>query len=77
MSAFLHLLNAEAKEYRERFNYLNGTNDDGTLNEHGKKFDYDNNGCLAGKERIDLWSDGVDWSQFNGGGTGGGPQIGF
>ena len=57
-------LNAEEKEQRERHNYLNGTNDDGTLNEHGKMFDYDHNGYLDSKEQADLWADNADWSQF-------------
>ena len=29
------------------------------------------------KKQVEEWSSKVDWSQFNGGGTGGGPQIGF
>lgn len=57
-------LNAEAQEERERRNYLNGTNDDGTLNEHGKMFDYDHDGYLDSKELADLWADNADWSQF-------------
>ena len=29
------------------------------------------------RKQVEEWSSKVDWSQFDGGGTGGGPQIGF
>lgn len=54
----------EVTAEREYIQYINGTNADGTLNDLGKQFDYDNGGRLDTKEEAAMMLHNVDLSEL-------------
>ena len=54
----------EVTAEREYIQYINGTNADGTLNDLGKQFDYDNDGRLDTKEEAAMMLHNVDLSEL-------------